>query len=617
MKSKIKKLLAVRYLFSSERGFAAIYVAIIVLIIMAGIALSLLFLVVNQQKILGNSLKSYQSFSVAEAGIEDALYRIKNGLDISSDYSIAVGSGLVNVLVDSPNSKTKIITATGNIKNIFRKLELVLVIDTISPQFFYGAQAGDLGIIMENNSRIEGAGGTTGNLYSNGSVDGAPGATITGDVFVASGMEEDATHTVYNSDQIFGEANPIIDIAQSFRPSVSNNLAKVSVYVKKEGKPGSRTVRILTDSGGSPSKTSLGSGTLYSSSVGTSYGWVDVIFSSPPSLTAGQSYWIMIDADRNNKDYWFWGKDKNLGYGNGVGKYTEDWNTASPSWTTITGDLNFKIYMGGSATFLDDVIVSGNAHANTISNSKICGDGYYQAIDQNSLDFLNTPSNPTCADPLSPGTAFPGSIDPPLANMPISDSNINQWKKEAESGGTHSGDLVVNTNMSFGPQKIDGNLIMTGNKKTLTITGTVYVAGHIDISNGSTIRCSPTYGLYSCVIIADQWIHLVNNGIFQGSGQPGSYLMILSTSPCIGILPGDCTDFNAAMDIHNNVSGAIFYAHNGLIYLHNGVEATELTGRKIHLENTATVRYEQGLVNSEFSSGPGGSWQVASWKEIE
>ena len=71
------------------------------------------------------------------------------------------------------------------------------------------------------------------------------------------------------------------------------------------------------------------------------------------------------------------------------------------------------------------------------------------------------------------------------------------------------------------------------------------------------------------------------------------------------------------MDIHNNVAGAIFYAHNGLIYLHNNVQASELTAKKLYLDENATIVYEQGLINASFSAGPGGGWKIVSWKEVE
>jgi hypothetical protein len=602
---------------SNQKGFAALYLALLLLGIFITTGAAMGIFIFRQQKMLHNEVASTKAYYAAEAGIEDSTYRIKNLINILSSYSIPVDSASVTVSIDQPNQNTRIIRASGSTGNIFRKLESTLTIDIINPQFFYGAQAGVLGIEMENNSRIEGTGGKAGNIYSNGPIDGAPGATITGDVFVATGMQQDQTHTVYNSDQIFGQANPVIDIAQSFTPSQTNTLVKVSVYIKKVGNPDDAPVRILTDAGGSPSKTVLATATLRKNLVGTSYGWVDIVFPTPPTLNQGTTYWLMIDASRDANDYWVWGKDSNQGYGNGQAKYTQDWNAPSPSWTTIVGDLNFKTFMGGQATFLQDVIVLGDAHANTITNSKICGDAYYQSIDASSLSFLNSPSKPTCPEPLTPGTAYPGSADPPLQNMPVSESNINQWKSDAEAGGTYVGDLIVSQDMSYGPKKIQGNLIMTSNNKTLTVSGTIYVTGYLDIANGSAIRCSPSYGQNSCVVVVDQWVHITNNGVFQGSGQPGSYIMILSNSTCDGTSSTNCTHHNAAMDLHNNATGAIFYANDGLIYLHNGVEVSELTAKKIHLENNAVVRYEQGLVNASFSSGPGARWNVISWKEIE
>ena len=118
-------------------------------------------------------------------------------------------------------------------------------------------------------------------------------------------------------------------------------------------------------------------------------------------------------------------------------------------------------------------------------------------------------------------------------------------------------------------------------------------------------------------MITDSWAHIANNGIFSGSGQAGSYIMILSVLNCDGTPKQGCTHHDAAMDLHNGAVGAVFYASEGLIYLHNGVEVSELVAKKIHLDQGAVIRYEQGLANASFSAGPGASWELAGWKEIE
>ena len=440
-----------------QSGFAAIYLTVLILAVSLTLTAGIFVLTSVQQKDIQNIIQSSQSYFLAEAGLEDAILRIKNSMPISANYIMSVDTGQAIVSIASPNPNTRIIRAKGTKGDVSKTLEVQLSIQTINPDFFYGAQAGTLGIVMENNSRIEGTLGQAGNIYSNGPVEGSEqggNSVITGTVLVANGS-------------------------------------------------------------------------------------------------------------------------------------------------------------------LKDVTVLGDAHANTITSSKICGNAYYQTIDADSLDFLNDPSNPTCQDPLTPGTAHPESSDPPLQNMPISDSNINQWKAEAVEGGVLNGNLTVSSNLSYGPKEIEGNIIMTSNNKILTVEGTIHATGYLDVSNGSAIRCSPSYGLNSCIVIVDQWAHFENNGIFQGSGQGGSYIMILSTSDCDGTFSANCTHHNAAMDLHNGATGAIFYANDGFIYLHNGVVVSELTAKKIQLNQGAVIRYEQGLINSSFSSGPGGSWKVESWKEVE
>jgi len=44
---------------------------------------------------------------------------------------------------------------------------------------------------------------------------------------------------------------------------------------------------------------------------------------------------------------------------------------------------------------------------------------------------------------------------------------------------------------------------------------------------------------------------------------------------------------------------------------------TEATGYKLKLDNNAVITYESGLINSQFSAGPQGGWEIASWQEVE
>ena len=407
-----------------------------------------------------------------------------------------------------------------------------------------------------------------------------------------------------------------VDLAQSFELPDDTDIVKAEMYLKKVGNPANTTVYIVSNSGGSPggSGNILATGTLNASLITGSYGWATVNFSSPPSLNDNTTYWLVLDTTLDNSNYFIWGGDSTDNYSDGTGKKSADWT--SSGWSSVGGDLDFKLY-SSTIQSIDGVIVTGTAKANAINNSKICGDAYYQTIDASSLNFLNTPTNPTCADPLTNGAAYPGSPDAPQSNMPISQANINQWKTEAQTGGTITGDYNVSTDISLGPKEITGNLNVTSNNKTLIVTGTIYVHGNIDISNGSTIRCDASYGADSCIILSDGWIHLSNNGIFSGSGTEGSFLMMLTTLACTGVPGAGCGHHDGAIDVHNNALGVIFYASNGMINLHNGVNITEAVAYKLRIDNTAIITYNQGLADSSFSSGPSAGWQISDWKEIQ
>ncbi|MBI2450904.1 MAG: hypothetical protein HYV52_00995 [Parcubacteria group bacterium] len=415
------------------------------------------------------------------------------------------------------------------------------------------------------------------------------------------------------------------DAAQSFIPSATNLLRKISLNIKKIGSPGDATVRIMANKSPQnvPDKdNTLTTGTLYSSMVTGSYGWVDAAFVTNPTLNIGQTYWIVIDAVNDSNNYWVWAKDNTDAYVSGTGKFALNWDISPNNWSSAGGDLDFKTWMAGTVTKIDGGVVSDAAQANTLINTKICGDAYFQAIDAFSLNFVNNPTNPDCANPLTPGMSFPGSSDPSPLAMPISDGQIDAWKTDAQAGGVIAGDYNVTSDVSLGPKKITGNLNMTSNNRTLTVTGTIYIAGNIDIANNSRIRCDASYGINSCVVVADGWIHISNNGQFAGSGQAGSYIMLLTTAPCKGTgfsnPPTPCASAHheASVDLHNSATGIIFYAKNGLINLHNTVNVTELSSFKLALDNNAVINYEQGLQNAQFTSGPSAGYKIEYWKEV-
>jgi len=602
-----KQNIRTRAVSTQFQGGQAIIIAVMFflsgsLVIISGVTVPVL----NEIETIKVLQDSKRSFYYSESGVEDASYRIKFALPIDSTEELIFDNGSATVSITDTGSQKEIFSKGSKYDHI--RTSFASLTKTSGTDFFYGAQAGDGGIEMEENSDIEGVGGSAGNVYSNGAIIGGQGATITGDAIVASGLLEDmlAQSLVCNQDQIVGQAKPQIDFAQSFIPSDSQPLAKISLYIKKVGNPGDKDIRIVADDNGAPDIVELAKDKIKSSLVGTIYDWIDVSFSSPANLVQGQTYWIVFDAKKDANKYWIWCKDNNEGYTDGRGVYSEDWD--DDTWIPIVGDLTFKTFLGVGTTFIDNVNITGFAKANTIIDSNIGGDAYYQTITSSTVG----------------GTSYPGSPNPPVVTMPISDANITDWKNNAGCGVQpavspclHTGDYEITIDKTLGPLTITGDLLMDNNNITLTVDGVIFVQGNLDIKNGSTIKCAASLGTDSCLIITDGWIHIKNNGTFQGSGTSGSYIMLLSTLACTGSSGTNCTHHTGSMDIHNNASGAIFYAANGQVNLHNGVTVTEAVGYKIRLDHNAKIIYEQGLINTSFSSGSSGSWGFTDWRETE
>lgn len=600
----------------NQKGFAAFYVTVLILAVVFAIAASISMLTHSQQKISQNIIKSSQAYYIAEAGIEDSLYRIIKNKKYEATNDLDVGDGIATISIASQAGK-KIIKSNGEISQRTRILEAVLSTETSTVAFYYGAQIGKGGLWLGSNASVQG------NVYSNGNIIGqgkGSGSKITGDGWVAGGVasEPDQQCLDFNGDFLFGFPNEL-DVAQSFKPSQDNVLRKISIYIKKTGNPVDRTVRIITDKNGKPDKNgTISTGTLYASRVGAGYDWIDVSLQNPPDLLAEEIYWLMIENSTfplDSENYYIWGKDKNYGYPRGEGKWSIDWNTSNPQWYPIIGDLNFKIWMGGEATYMEKVWITQNTYVNTITQSWIDGDAYYQIIDDKTTVS---------------GVKHPDSPDPPNKDLPISYAQIQDWEKAAccDTGSgckpecIYTGDYTPAEGVFLGPIKIEGNLIFPSNSddNPIIINGPIWVTGNISASNSAGIKLKENLE-HGYPIIADNpndqtnygKIELSNNVITQDSVQGGK-LLFISTNKSLN-------ENNPAIWLYNNVNKdeaqSIIYTLYGVIKVENNAKFIEVTGYAIHMENNAEIVYEEGLINSNFSSGPGGGWEAVKWKETE
>lgn len=574
----------IRRKVNNQSGAAMLIVVVFFLFISLSIIAGLVGPTVREFKNANNLLQSHQSFFLSESVVEDSYFRLKTSKTIGSTNIISLGSGSATATIANSGYGQKIVSSLGDVNSRQRKNELVLSTG-VGVYFNYGVQSGTGGFTMSNGSVVNGS------VYSNGNITGS--GSITGTAISANSVALAADQIngsgVPTYDITFGNANGTQDFAQSFQVSTTLPISKVDLYLKKVSTPGNLTVRIVSNSSGSPSTTTLASGTLSASLVSTAYGWVSVPFSSNPELTAGTTYWIVIDGVTSATKYYLIGANSN-GYGNGIGKigaYAGTWNNTTPSGL----DGFFKLYLGGLTGLISGINIGsagvGNAYAHTVNNSTIVGTNYCQTGSGN---------NKACNTSLA---------DPSQVAMPISDQNILDWKAEAEAGGIYSGNYTAGANSSLGPKKITGNLNIT-NGAHLTVTGTLWVQGNINIDNNATVDLSPSYASSEGVIVTDGIATIGNNSVFSGSGSTGSYLMILSTSTS-----------TSAITLSNNGGAVILYASNGTVNLANNSSAKSLNGKSINLNNNATVIYDIGLVNANFVNGPSGGWGISSWKEVQ
>lgn len=594
-----------------SRGAALTIAVLFFIVISLAVVLGSLGPVVRDLATGRELLQSKLTYATTEAGIEEGFYRAKTNKQISSPEMLSLNGGTASITVSDIGTSEKEIISNGTYNTLRRNARMTLN-TSVGSDFAYGAQVGEGGLEMENNSRVEGYNNTPGNVYSNGPIDGSQGTVITGSATVATTISPDlsARSLVCNQDQIVGQNTPQIDFAQSFVPSDSKPLYKVSLYVKKVGasNPPTATVRIVADNAGSPGTSSLASATLQASLVTGSYSWVDVTFSSPASVALGQTYWIVLDASQDANRYWVWCGDSAQGYAAGAAKYKQSWN-GSGGWTAITPDLAFQTYLGAGPGKIEDTHVYIDAHANTIEDSTIEGVAYCQTGSGN---------NVAC------NTSQP---DPGPLNMPISQGNIDQWKSDAADGGVINGNCGNSGDSSctvpdggtlyIGPKKINGNLTLTNNR-TIVLTGVVYVTGTVSISNNATVRCDISFGDDSCVFLADGSIDISNNGVIQGSGTYTSYMLLISTiAGCNGSGGTGCASGSSGINIGNNVTGGIFFTTSSMILISNNATIKAVVGYKLKLSNNAVIRYEPEVGVTNFASGPGGGWNVKTWKEVQ
>jgi len=255
---------------------------------------------------------------------------------------------------------------------------------------------------------------------------------------------------------------------------------------------------------------------------------------------------------------------------------------------------------------LDNIHATSSVWAHTVQDSTIDKDAYYQ-VRTNTTVF---------------GSSYPGSVDKPTTTFPISEAQLDAWEAIAEDGGTISSPCPyeIKVDTTIGPKKINCDLEISNSAK-ITFSGMVWVVGTVTIKNSSGIWLDSSLGAKSVALIADNpanrssssRIELQNSTTFHDTGTAGSFLFLVSRNRSIA--SGGTA---SAIDLQNTAQGPVFlYTNFGKIAIGNSTKLKAVTGYTISMKNTAELTYDDGLESTLFDTGPGGSWNVKSWKEVE
>ncbi len=585
---------------------------------------------------------------IAESGIEKAVWCLNNPNNTTDcpgnpnfigESNVSVGNGTFTTVVSgSGNSRTITSNSTvpGFLGSTTHQLQVTLTTTNTSASFQYGVQSGEGGISLDNNAKING------NAYTNGSINGSNGSSITGDAVLAVSspttdqVSDPTVSPLYTKN--FGDASSTTYLAQSFVSDVNDTVYSIDLKVAKHNSPTtSVTLYIYSDNSGNPGTNLSGSGQDISVSIpndspaGWENGWTNQLFSPATILLPSTTYWLVMKVSSSNSSkYWTSVHSfDDTTYANGTAKV----GSGTASMTALNYDLAFQINTGGQTPTLNIPTIGGNAYSHTITNTTVTTDAYYQAL---SGTVTANNNSETCA--LSGGThCHPGSPDQPPQNFPISSAQITQMESQAAAGGTTtcSPTCTLTDGSTIGPRKYVGDVVIDANNGHVYLGGTLWVAGNLTITNGATFQLAPGYGTNSGTIVIDDpsnratkgTVSLSNNANLTGnyasctgspkkcgggskSGQActidtdcpnGNYIMAISMN-------ADPALTAKAIDVSNNLSAGVLYAPTGLVDISNNANLNEVTAQKIHLNNNCQITYQTGLASVIFTSGPGGSW---------
>lgn len=184
-----------------ERGSALLIAVVLFVGIASVVTFGLSTLIMNDIATVASFERYTASTLTAESGVEDAVYRLVEGMIIADTTTLSLNEVTATTSIDD-NSGIIDIRSNGPYINV-TGTSFAQLVEGTGAAFHYGIQAGDGGIEMKNTSSV------VGNLYSNGPILGSgsnviAGTAISGDSDgLIDGVHVDGdayAHTIRDSD---------------------------------------------------------------------------------------------------------------------------------------------------------------------------------------------------------------------------------------------------------------------------------------------------------------------------------------------------------------------------------------------------------------------------------
>lgn len=115
----------------NTKGFVTLFSVLIVSAVAIAVTISTLLLGMSRSQTSFAQEQSYQAKALASACAEEALEQIRDHTPFTGSGRLSLGQGICTYTVTNPGGQNRIVTATGTVGSLVRKIKII--INTLHP----------------------------------------------------------------------------------------------------------------------------------------------------------------------------------------------------------------------------------------------------------------------------------------------------------------------------------------------------------------------------------------------------------------------------------------------------------------------------------------------------